>query len=96
MPIYVSGSGRLKAEKDPDAILDYTLDLTDWLAGDSLDSLTVTVQNLTLIRSEIVGDKAVAWVSGGTVGTQGEVQFRFATIAGRQDDRTLYVKIKEK
>ncbi len=94
----LSNPDKPKIIKDPDATLDYIIDLTGWLADitDSLSSLVVTGVGVTIDSSNIDGDICVAWVSGGTVGETATVTYRFTTLGGRGDDRTIYLKIKER
>lgn len=84
-------------EKDPSARLDYGWDWVDWLAevGDTIASRTVTVTkgDVVVESSAIVGTQVVAWVTGGTLGTEAEVTFHITTAGGRQDDRTTKLVI---
>lgn len=87
--------------KDPNAVLDYVLDLTDWLAlnGDALQSVSVVVtEGLTVVQAQIVGTTIVVWLSGGNVGKKATATIHFTTNSTpqRQDDRTLYFKIKNR
>jgi hypothetical protein len=93
----ISASGKASIPKDPNAVLDYSVDLTDWLAGitDTLASHSVTGEGVTIDSSAIAGDKVVAWISGGTAGETATATFRFTTAGGRTDDRTIYLKIKD-
>lgn len=92
--------GRPTIDKDPDAYLDYTLDLTDWLSNisDTVVGVVTEEEGVTVEETEILsnGKKIVAWVSGGTPNETGSVTFRFTTAGGRIDDRTLYFNIKER
>lgn len=94
----LSNPAKPKIIKDPDATLDYILDLSDWLADitDSLTGLSVTGVGVTVDSSNIDGNTCVAWVSGGTSGETATVTYRFTTLGGRTDDRTIYLKIKER
>lgn len=85
--------------KDPDAVLDYVLDWTAWLADitDTLASHTVTPDlGITLDSSTIDGNKVVAWLSGGTEGETYQVVFHIVTASGREDDRSIFVTIAER
>lgn len=84
--------------KDPNAVLDYSLELSAWLTdiSDTLSSLTVTASGCTVDSSTISGTKCVAWISGGTAGQTASVTFRFTTSGGRTDDRTIFLKVKER
>lgn len=84
--------------KDPDAVLDYVFDWTDWLTenGDAIASYTVTVDGVTKDSDSRVGARVTAWVSGGTVGTTASVTCRVVTDNSptRTDERTIYLKIR--
>lgn len=95
----ISANGKATILKDPSAVLDYTLDWTDWLAGaaDSLATLTVSATNGCVVdRVQISINLTTAWISGGTVGTTSVVTFHITTFDGRADDRSIYVKIRER
>lgn len=88
---------------DPDAILDYVFNWTDWFSvnedNDFIISQTVTVSDdLTLTSSAISSDgmKVVAWISGGTVNDQSTAVCHIVTSAGRQDDRTMQLWVQER
>ena len=91
-------SGKATITKDPDATLDYAIDLSEWLDDitDTLSALTVTGDGVTIASSSIVGQTCVAWISGGTVGQTASATFRFTTSGGRTDDRTIYLRIRER
>ena len=95
--------GRQWILKDPDAVLDYPQDWADYLAlipGASIDTVTVTAANdeptINVDSSEIDGSITIAWISGGTPGAFEGFTYHIVTAQGREDDRTLYVKIKER
>lgn len=95
---YYTKAGNSWIDKDPNAVLDYSLDLAEWLAdiSDTLSLLTMESDGVTVNSSAIDGSNVVAWVSGGTVGEPASVTFRFTTTGGRTDDRTIYINIKER
>jgi hypothetical protein len=86
--------------KDPNDVLDYQLDCSDWLmTGETITDSTVTVSGLTLSTSAVADTTVTAWVSGGTVGVDGSITFHVTTNSApisRQIDRTLIVKIVER
>lgn len=95
--------GRLVINKDPEAILDYTLDWSAYMAlisPDTIASLTVTASNpvptIAVDSTDLSGSETTGWISGGTVGQLEAFTYHIVTAQGREDDRTLYVKIKEK
>ena len=92
-------SGKATILKDPNAVLDYTFDWTEWLDDltDTIASRVVTPgTGLTLDSDAIAGKKVIAWVSGGTAGTTYTLACRITTAGGRTDERTIYIKVKER
>lgn len=86
-----------RIDKDPNAVLDYRVDWSEWLAGDTI------VASTWVVESGIVNDldtfnttMAVIWLSGGTLGEIYTVTNRITTALGRIDDRTFLVEIKNK
>lgn len=97
MSFQISSSGKASIVKDPEAILDYTLDITDWLdEGDMLLSFEVLTEGVELVSSVVDGSKCVAWLSGGVIGEPASATFRFTTQLGRTDDRTMFFKIRDR
>lgn len=94
----IDASGRASISKDPDAVLDYSFDWSAWL--DAIPDTIATAQcigtGITVNQSSIVGKKVVAWVAGGTRGTTGILTCRITTNGGRTDDRSIYLKIRER
>ncbi len=83
--------------KDPDSILDYTIDFSLWLNGDTLSTATWTVQaGLTNVLSTKTNTAALIWLSGGSLATTYSVSVRIVTVGGRTDDRTFSVSIVAK
>lgn len=84
--------------KDPDALLDYTFDWTPFLAkiSDAIASVTYQLSaGLTQSRVSNTETQARSFVSGGTLGTTGSITCRISTVAGRVDERTIYLKIEQ-
>lgn len=85
--------------KDPNAVLDYTIDWTVWLddMSDTLSSHSViTPSGITCVSSSISGKKVIMWISGGTVNVTYQVTCRVVTAGGRTDDRSIYFRILER
>lgn len=84
--------------QDPQAVLDWTVDWTDWLVtGDTISTHSVTVQTgLTEDSSSDTDTAVTAWISGGTVGSSYTVVFHITTVDGRQDERTLTLTIRDR
>lgn len=83
--------------KDPDATLDYQVDWTLWLKGDTISNSEWDVPaGLTLEAESNTTTTATAWLSGGTLDQKYEVVNTITTDAGRIDERTIIIRIKEK
>ena len=100
---YVVGTtGKATILKDKDAVLDYIFDWTAWLddVADTIATKTVTTPTvsgqITIDSSSIIGKTVVAWISDGTEGQTYSVTCHIVTAQGREDDRTIYIKIKER
>ena len=85
--------------KDPNAVLDYTFDWTLWL-DDVVDAIAtksiVAATGITVDSSQISGKKVIVWLSGGTAGQKYQVTCRITTAGGRTDDRSIFIKMKER
>lgn len=94
-----------KFTKDPEAVLDYTIDWSDWLAeGDAITAVTTTpAVNVSPSSSAAVNvdsasftaTETTLWCSGGTAPTSYDVVAHVTTSGGRQDDRTITLTCKE-
>jgi hypothetical protein len=92
-------AGKPTILKDPEAVLDYTVDFAPWLLpeADTIASATVTGTGVTVDSSAVVGGTAVTmWVSGGTVNTTGNAVVQITTVDGRIDERTVYFKVRNR
>jgi hypothetical protein len=83
--------------KDPNAVLDYTIDWTRWLAGDQIaTSEWLVPTGLTKMADSTTASSATVWLSGGTAGQTYTVTNRITTAAGRTEDRSFIVKVEER
>ena len=93
--------------KDPNAVLDYIFDWTLWLdkVGDALATHLPAVigsdpaSNAAVVTSAISGKMVIIWVSGGVPGETVALRCRITTSLTpqpRTDDRTVFLKIKER
>jgi len=85
--------------KDPQAILDYTVNWGDnWLGSDTIATGTwiITPTGLKKVSETYDDDKCVVWVSSGTVGQTYYLTNRITTAAGRTDERTISIMVKQK
>lgn len=99
-------TGKWVCTKDPDAELDYIENWTEWLdsVGDNIASATVAAtgsdpaSNAVVYQQIINGKSVVAWVRGGVAGETVALRYRVTTtnVPPRTDDRTVYLKIKDR
>lgn len=85
--------------KDPDATLDYSWDWSAWLLPlvDTLDSFEIVLSaGLTLVSSSMKTGVVTAFLAGGVVGETASATCRVVTTGGRVDDRSIYLKIKDR
>lgn len=79
--------------KDVDAVLDYTVDWSAWLDGDTISTSTWEADDGITIDSDTnTATTATVWLSGGTLGATYRITNHIVTAAGREDDRTITVK----
>ena len=81
--------------KDPDAVLDYQVDWSDWLDSDTILSSDWTVPTgITEDSDTNTTTTATIWLSSGTVGTEYSLVNRIVTAGGRKDDRTIIIRVR--
>ena len=87
-------------EKDPSAVLDYSVDWTDFLqTAETIATSTWVVPSGITADSDTNDDKiATIWLSGGTVGKSYELINRITTnnTPARIDERTMIICIVNK
>lgn len=84
--------------KDPESVLDYEFDWTAWLADEetiSSHAVTVPAGITNASDSEDAGVVTV-WLSGGTANTRYTIECKITTSAGRTDERSFQVSVKER
>lgn len=83
--------------KDPQSVLDYTLDWSDWLGSDTISQSTFTVPSGITKDSDSFDDTtATIWLSSGTLGKKYTITNKIVTNGGRTDERSLIIVIKNK
>ena len=91
--------------KDPDAVLDYEFnwnptpdgDNEPWLqTGETISSYVLTAEGITIDADSESGGKVTVWLSGGTAGTAATIACRITTSAGRTDERTASIRIRNR
>lgn len=83
--------------KDPDEVLDYQLDWSARLAGDTIATSTwIVPAAITKDSDSNTTTTTTIWLSGGTLGDLVEITNRITTAAGRTMDQSVRLKIKAK
>jgi hypothetical protein len=84
--------------KDPDAVLDYRVDWSQWLAaGETITVSTwVVPAGITKNSDSLAGSAATVWLSGGMAGTTYRVTNRITTNQGRTDDRSMTITVRDR
>ena len=84
-------------KKDPQAVLDYSVDWAAWLGTDTIaSSLWVLSAGLTQMSKSHTSTMATVVLSGGVVGNEESATCRITTANGRVDDRTIFLNIVER
>lgn len=87
--------------KDPDEVLDYQIDWSERLNGDTISTSSWTISGtgttpLVEDSNEVSGDLSIVWLSGGTLGVKYTLTNRITTAAGRTMDQSVNLRIKTK
>lgn len=87
--------------KDPDAKLDFGIDWSDWLAGGEtiIASVWAVPPGITQSSSPAPSNTPTTttiWLEGGTAKETYVVVNRITTSAGRIDERSLYIQVKNR
>lgn len=88
----------MKYTKDPQAVLDYKIDWTEWMPeNDRIVASTFTSSDaeLTVDDSLFTDFTATVWLSGGVAGERYTVTNHIVTEDGREDDRSLTIVCKQ-
>ncbi len=83
--------------KDPDSTLDYSIDWTRWLNGDTIVNSTWAVGD-GITKSSVTNTttQATVWLAGGTAGTSYTATNTIITAAGLTVERSIEVTIASK
>lgn len=83
--------------KDPDAVLDYSIDWTTWLAGDTISTSTWTVPaGITKDSDSSTTTSTTVWLSGGSLGQNYKLTNRIVTAGGRTEDRSVEIQVRDR
>ncbi|MBN8987425.1 MAG: hypothetical protein J0H42_04215 [Rhizobiales bacterium] len=83
--------------KDPDEVLDYAIDWSARLDGDTIATSQFTLPpGIVANSSSNTTTTTTVWLSGGTDGETYLIQNRITTAGGRTMDQTMKLKIKSR
>lgn len=82
-------------QKDPDEVLDYTFNWTDWLEpGETISSSVITVTGGIILNSQSnTTFRATCFVSGGNSGVPYAVKDTIVTSLARTAVRTITIRV---
>ena len=106
---FVEGPTGTRIVRDAESKLDYIVDLTDWLSGHTIASVTTASSGITVVSclaneapltvpgyGEIgVGRAVVIWLAGGATGVGGYITLRVTTTGGQEDDFTYPIVTRQ-
>jgi hypothetical protein len=89
--------------KDPNEVLDYSIDWSDQLTADAdtIDTSTFSVVSgdvaIAVSPAASISDAVTTvWLTGGTVGTSAVILNRIVTVGGRTWDQSVRLRIRSK
>jgi len=84
--------------KDPDAVLDYSVDWSKWLAGDQIQTSAWTVSDPAIEAADdsTTATRTTVWLSGGTAGQSYTVTNRIITSGKRTDERSFVIQVQDR
>ena len=81
-------------QKDPSAVLDFIVNWTDYLDGDTISTAAATVPaGITLDSEANTTTTHTMWLSGGTEGNAYDIVSQIVTVGGRTDERTIRINV---
>lgn len=79
-------------DKDPNAVLDYTMDWKDWLGEDAiLTSTWIVPVGISNAGVTFSSSTATIWLSGGVAGVSYSIYNQITTVGGRTEKRTFKI-----
>lgn len=82
--------------KDPNAVLDFTVNWASYLGADTITSDSwIVPTGITVVTETNTTTASTIWLSGGTISEKYGLTNRVVTAGGRVDDRTIYIRVKE-
>jgi hypothetical protein len=94
---FIMRNGVLYApDKDPNDVLDYTIDWSKFLGSDTIaTSIWIVPAGITKNSNSNTTTLATVWLSGGTAGETYQVTNRITTAGGRTKDKSFSIYVAE-
>ena len=81
--------------KDPNAVLDYTIDWNIWLGTDTISTSSWTFPaGITKGTESNTTTTTTVFASAGTAGTNYDIVNRIVTVGGKTEDRTITLSVQ--
>lgn len=97
MKRFVTDGEYPRIQKDPDAVMDYIINWSNWLRSDTISTSSWTVDDgITKDSDSNTTTTATIWLSGGTEVREYKVVNEIITAGGRTKQQTLVVRIRDK
>jgi len=86
--------GWYSPDKDPTAVLDYSVDWTQWLAQDTLATSSWSADvGITVTATSFTTTVATVWLSGGTAGRIYSIHNSITTVGGRVNEQSFKIRV---
>ena len=85
--------------KDPDEVLDYSIDWSARMANDSIVASSFIVApgaNVAIVANSYSNTMTTVWLAAGTAGRVAKVTNHVVTAAGREFDQSVSLTIQQK
>ena len=84
--------------KDPNAVLDYSIEWSKWLAGDQIQTSAWSVSDpvIEATNDSRTATRTTVWLSGGAAGQAYTVTNHITTSGGRTDERSFLVQVQDR
>ncbi len=88
---------KFRVKKDPADVVDFSMDFISLLQGDTINTATVTAEQVTIDSSSISGKIVTFFVSGGEAGNIGTVTVKIVTnnSTPRTLKRSFKIEVKD-
>jgi len=84
-------------DKDPNAVVDYSIDWATWLGTDTIATSAWTVPTgITTVTNTNTTTTTTVWLSGGSLGQRYLCTNHITTAGGRQEDQSIMIVMESR